>query len=360
MHFIKDYFETYNKVIRLEDVPEEMYGGALPVAKGKKSKRKETSKEEYLEVEKPAKKSKKGKAASDKLKIGGSVMPLIEEEVQDLGASEVLNKRTRSGKAAASVIETAPEQPQVPKKKRKPAIRKIKESPYVVEEVEGVEASTNLVTRELKKKKEEEAAAQALQKALKLSKEIEVLASSFVSKDVAAVATEAIQVTEDLQQLVTSDAENLMMVVSSTEDVQKDVVVEPVAVVDVASDSSSLSLSSSSSSSSSSDSDDIPIGQRYPKLTKSQSTTTKTCKKPSQAIPFEPIAPLIYEKIGEMYERRYQVCERLPLDHPLQPQIIQPLNMVVPDKVSPNSQRASEIASEAVANEEVTLESPQQ
>jgi DUF1009 family protein len=79
-------------------------------------------------------------------------------------------------------------------------MRKIKESPYVIEEVEGVEASTNLVTNELKKKKEEEAAAQALQKALKLSKEIEVPASSFVRKDAAAVATEAIQATEDLQQ----------------------------------------------------------------------------------------------------------------------------------------------------------------
>jgi hypothetical protein len=80
MHFIRDHFETYGKVIRLDDVPEEMYGGALPVAKGRKSKRKATSKEEYLEVEQPSKKAKKDKA-SEKLKIGGSAMPSIEEEV---------------------------------------------------------------------------------------------------------------------------------------------------------------------------------------------------------------------------------------------------------------------------------------
>jgi hypothetical protein len=139
------------------------------------------SEEEYLEVEEPSRKTKKNKA-SDKLKIGGFGLPSIDEEVQDLDTDVILNRNTRSGKADASETGTAPEQPHVPKKKRKPALRKIKESPYVVEEVEGVEASTDLVKRELKKKKEDEAAAQALQKALKLSKEIEVPASSFVRK----------------------------------------------------------------------------------------------------------------------------------------------------------------------------------
>jgi hypothetical protein len=46
----------------------------------------------------------------------------------------------------------------VPKRKRKPALSEIKESPYVTEEVEGVEATTNLVTREVKKKKTEDTA----------------------------------------------------------------------------------------------------------------------------------------------------------------------------------------------------------
>jgi hypothetical protein len=80
MHFITNHFETYGQVIRLEDVPGEMYGGALPVARSRKSKRKETSKDEYLEAEQPSKKAKKEKA-SDKLKIGGSGLPTIEEEV---------------------------------------------------------------------------------------------------------------------------------------------------------------------------------------------------------------------------------------------------------------------------------------
>jgi hypothetical protein len=32
MNFIKDHYATTGKVITLEDVPKEMYGGALPVA----------------------------------------------------------------------------------------------------------------------------------------------------------------------------------------------------------------------------------------------------------------------------------------------------------------------------------------
>jgi len=36
MNYIKDHFVTTGKVIRLEDVPETMYGGALPIAKGRR------------------------------------------------------------------------------------------------------------------------------------------------------------------------------------------------------------------------------------------------------------------------------------------------------------------------------------
>jgi hypothetical protein len=339
IHFIKDYYETYNKVIRLEDVPEEMYGGALPLAQGRKYKRKETTKEEYLQAEQPAKKAKKGKVASDKLKIGGSAMPSIEEEVKDLDTDVVLNIKTRSGKAAASSNVIAPDQPSVPKKKRKPTLRKIKESPYVVEEVEGVEASTDLVIKEMNKKKAEDAAVEALHKALELSKKIEILASSIVREDAAVVAEEAIQTTEDLQHQVTSEAGNLMMIVSAaeTESTEPEATsgnpVSPTnSVIDVGSSSPSSSQSSSSSSSTDSD-DDKPLGQRYPKLIKSQPTTTKTYKKPSQTIPFEPMYPTINERIGEMSEMRNQICERLNLHHLFQPQVIQPLNMVAPDEV---------------------------
>jgi hypothetical protein len=45
MYYIQERFALTGKKIRLEDVPETMYGGALPVAKGRKSKRKAITKE---------------------------------------------------------------------------------------------------------------------------------------------------------------------------------------------------------------------------------------------------------------------------------------------------------------------------
>jgi hypothetical protein len=191
IHFIKDHYETYGKVIRLDDVPDEMYGGALPIARSRKSKRKMTSKEEYIEAKQPAKKAKKGNAASEKLKIGGSDMPSIEEEIEDLDTDVVQSKKARSGKAAAST-QAASELPSVPKRKRKFVMRKIKESPYVVEEVEDVKTSTNLITRELKKKKKKDEDAAALQKALETAQEIEIPATSLVRVDVAADAEEVV------------------------------------------------------------------------------------------------------------------------------------------------------------------------
>jgi hypothetical protein len=46
MYYIQKHFALTGKKIRLEDVPETMYGGALLVANGRKSKRKAITKEE--------------------------------------------------------------------------------------------------------------------------------------------------------------------------------------------------------------------------------------------------------------------------------------------------------------------------
>jgi hypothetical protein len=158
MYYIQEHYALTGKKIRLEDVPENMYGGTLSVAKGKKSKRKGMTEEEYLAAEEqPAKKAKSEKA-SQKLKRTTFEVPSISEETQELDPEVVIPKKTRSGKAAASSTQGASELPPIPKRKRKPAIRKIKESPYVTKEVEGGEAATKLVTREVLKKKAEEAA----------------------------------------------------------------------------------------------------------------------------------------------------------------------------------------------------------
>lgn len=63
MNFIKDHFATTSIKLRLEDVPETIYGGALLVAKSRKTKRKSLTKDEYLDdaSEHKSKKAKKEK-----------------------------------------------------------------------------------------------------------------------------------------------------------------------------------------------------------------------------------------------------------------------------------------------------------
>jgi len=41
--FIKEYYETTGQIIKISDIPDEMYGGSLPIARNRKSlKRKMT------------------------------------------------------------------------------------------------------------------------------------------------------------------------------------------------------------------------------------------------------------------------------------------------------------------------------
>jgi len=156
MNFIKDHFATNGIKIRLEDVPETMYGGALTVAKSRKTKKKALTKDEYLgdaleQSAKKAERAKKDKKAAVQENIVGTAIPTIKEEVEDLEADKILPKRTRSGKVVAT-SQSAPDQPSIPKRKRKTVVRKRKESRYVEDEYQIAEV-TDLVTREVKKKK---------------------------------------------------------------------------------------------------------------------------------------------------------------------------------------------------------------
>ena len=158
VNFILKHYETTRETIKIEDVPETMYGGALSVTSKRKRK---LTKEEYLSEaedddeasEHQKKKAKKAKVAPQVVATG-SDRPSIQEEVQDLDPVKVLNKRTRSGKSA----ETS--QPQsahstIPKKKRKIAIKKLKEASLVEEdshqETEGRKLQKKLLCRKLRK-----------------------------------------------------------------------------------------------------------------------------------------------------------------------------------------------------------------
>jgi len=111
-----------------------MYGGNVKVAKSRKTKRKPMSEAEYLEgaFEQPARKAKKVKKDKSS-EATSSGVATIQEEVKDLEVDKILPDRTRSGKAATTSM-TAPEQPSIPKRKRKHVVRKLKDSKYVEEE----------------------------------------------------------------------------------------------------------------------------------------------------------------------------------------------------------------------------------
>jgi len=184
-----------------------MYGGALPVAKSRKSKRKPVSKAKHLEeaYEQPAmktKKAKKDKAAE----ATGSGLSTIQEEVQDLEHVNVLNKRTRSGKE----VVPSPAQPSIPRKKRKPTVRKLKLTS------EEDEEATDLVTREVKSRKETDA---AVKKALQLAKDIEIPAEVLAKQSIIEAAQLGLELTENLQQMIEDEG-----VLKTAEDAQEEAV----------------------------------------------------------------------------------------------------------------------------------------
>jgi len=103
LYFIHDHLQRTGEEIQLEDIPDEMYGGALKVAKSRKTKRKPLLEAKYWEeaFEQPTRKAKRVKNEKA-TEATGSEVATIQEEVEDLEADTIFPKRTRSGKAAAT------------------------------------------------------------------------------------------------------------------------------------------------------------------------------------------------------------------------------------------------------------------
>jgi len=80
-----------------------MYGGALPVARKRKSKKKETSEaDDDDEAFEPKKNKAKTTKDTSQEQATGSDIPNIQDEVQDFELAKILDKRTRSGKSIGS------------------------------------------------------------------------------------------------------------------------------------------------------------------------------------------------------------------------------------------------------------------
>jgi len=82
VNYILDDYEKSGQTIKLSDIPNTMYGGALPIARNRKSKKRVTSEAEYVdEAPEPLpKKANKGKAPVQ-VNVVGSTVPFIQAEV---------------------------------------------------------------------------------------------------------------------------------------------------------------------------------------------------------------------------------------------------------------------------------------
>jgi len=203
LNYILEHYERTGEPIRLSDIPDTMYGGALHVAKSRNTKRKALTEADYLNdaPEQPQKKEAKKANVASKVEATGSGVPNIQQEVQDLHAYKVLNKRTRSGKSV-STSQPSQHTQAIPKKKRKPAFRKLKIAEKEMEDEEQIEAATTLVTREIKNKRATEEA--SLQKVDLIAREMGVPAEQLLKDSTVKVAQIGIELTENLQQLVVS------------------------------------------------------------------------------------------------------------------------------------------------------------
>jgi len=300
-----EHFEMTGQTIKINDIPENMYCGALPIAKSRKSKKRAMTEAEYVEdaPEPASKKAKKSKGAQQEKLVDPEVLS-IQQEAQELDASEVLDKRTRGKKP----VDTP--QSSIPKKKRKMAIKKLRQASLAVEEEE--EAATSLVTREILKKKAKEA---AVQKALEIAAQISVPADVLLKKTTGEAAQAAIELAGDLQQLVRSEAAISEAAASRGNSDHSHSVIE----VESGSETSTSSPDSS-------DLDDVTLSLLY----KNISPTTKP-KQKANSKPFEPVYPAVLKSIGEMSQKRVNICNKLPADHPFQPPMVEPLNIAPAD-----------------------------
>jgi len=213
----------------------------------------------------------------------------------------------------------------------------MKESSSLIVEEEQIEAATNLVTREVKRKKAAKEA--TLQKAKEIAHEIGAPTEQLLKESTIEAAQMGIELTKELQQLVVADereaGENGQKEEAATSEADASEGTQgntdslhTINVIEI--ESSSASPSYSTSTSDSFDLDDVPLKKIYTSINKSLSPSTKLKKKPSDET-YEPLYPSILERIGEMSQMRIDVCARLPADHPLQPPVIKPFNFVPAD-----------------------------
>jgi len=99
--YMKDYFEMTGQIIKISDIPDEMYGGALPIAKNRKSLKRKMTEAEYLD-DTPEFAAKVAKTSAPQTNPTASDMLLLQQEAQEADDFEVLIKKSRSTKQVNS------------------------------------------------------------------------------------------------------------------------------------------------------------------------------------------------------------------------------------------------------------------
>jgi len=85
--FIKEYFELTGQIIKISDIPDEMYGGALPIAKNRKSLKRKLTEAEYLD-DTPEFAAMVAKTSAPQTHSTASDMLIPQQEAQEADDSE--------------------------------------------------------------------------------------------------------------------------------------------------------------------------------------------------------------------------------------------------------------------------------
>jgi len=85
--FIKEYFEMTGHLIKISDIPDEMYGGALPIAKNRKSLKRKMTEAEYLD-DTPEFAAKVAKTSAPQINPTTPDMLILQQEAQEADDSE--------------------------------------------------------------------------------------------------------------------------------------------------------------------------------------------------------------------------------------------------------------------------------
>jgi len=177
---------------------------------------------------------------------------------------------------------------------------------------------------------------------LQLAKDIEIPAEVLAKESTVEAAQLGLKLTENLQQMIEADGvlktvedaqeEDVCLEVVTSEapkdNIDSHTVADEIIIVEssTSSETRTSSASLSSSSSTSSDQDDIPLSKVYTTLNKalSPSLSNKTSKNPDYDT-FVPMYPSVEERLIGLQQRRIDACIHLPVDHPLQPPMIEPI-----------------------------------